>query len=267
MPPTRRSFNKRYSGAKRKGRIGYANIVKRRKIAPVTDRTARKVNSLMRMIETKEGQWSSQTNVQLPHNQIYIVLNANSVVLNPFQSVNGTDDPMGRQAFSRIGDEIYVKGMRICMFLENAINRAKVHYRIMLLKCPRGVTIDRATLFKGCSNNKMIDTVNTERFQIIWQKRFNMETANPAPTGVGPTGVPTGTTSAGQATRVIEAWVPGKKFGNKGKLSFEDATAGLPKFFDYRFVILSYDWFGTPQDANNVGVLNEMYTKVYFKDA
>lgn len=228
----------------------------------------RQVGRINSMVETKEGQWASAANVQLPHNNTYVVQMSLGGDLNPLRCTNGADDPMGALAGSRIGDKITIRGVAIRGMVETAVNRAKVYFRIMLVKCPRGITPNRASpLFKGCSNNKMIDTVNTEKFSILWQKIFTVSTSNAAATGVSTTGVPSGATPAGVGTRVFKAWVPGRKFGKGGNVTFEDTSSINPKFFDYRIVILCYDWYGTPQDVNNVGVLNEMYTKMYFKDA
>jgi hypothetical protein len=62
-------------------------------------------------------------------------------------------------------------------------------------------------------------------------------------------------------------WIPGAKFGRGENLQYENASASQLKFYDYRICILCYDWFGTPQDANTVGKLNDLITTIYFKDA
>lgn len=221
------------------------------------------------MIETKEGTWTSAPNVQLPHNNTYVVQMSAGGALNPLRCTNNSDDPMGGNTGSRIGDKITIKGLAIRGMVEAALNRSKVYFRIMLVKCPRGITPDRASpLFKGCSNNKMIDTVNTEKFTILWQKIFTVSATNNTAATVGATGVPaTGTVVGITGNRVFKAWIPGRRFGRRGNIQFEDTSSVNPKFFDYRVVILCYDWYGTPQDVNNVGVLNEMYTKMYFQDA
>lgn len=232
------------------------------------NRLQNQVNRINSMVETKEGQWPSAANVQLAHNAVYIVQSSTGGDLNPIRCTQGVGDPMSALAGNRIGDKITLRGIAIRGMVETALNRSKVYFRIMLLKCPRGVTPTLANnLFKQCSNNKMIDTVNTEKFSILWQKIFNVSTANNAPTGVSGTGVPSGGTAAGIGTKIFKAWVPGRKFGRKGNIQFEDGSSTNAKFFDYRIAIVTYDWYGTPQDINNVGVLNEMYTKMYFKDA
>lgn len=220
------------------------------------------------MIETKESTRASTVNVNMPHNNVYIVQDQNVAGdLNPFRLVQGIGDPMERGNGARIGDKITLRGLLIRGMFETSLGRAKVFFRVMLIKCPKGDVPTRATLFKNDSANKMIDQVNTERYSIIMDKKFNIHCSNAAPSAVGATGVPTTTTAAGIGTKLIKCWIPGKKFGRSGNLTYEDASSTQLKFFDYKLVILCYDWLGTPQDINNVGLINELYCKLYFKDA
>lgn len=239
---------------------------------PLVTKLAYQVSRLTRTIETKQAQWKSVTNVQLPHNDVYIVQTSASGGgdLNPLKTATGVDDPMGANQGFRIGDEIALKGMQIVMFLENALGRSKVYYRVMLVKCPRAIAPTLlGGLYQGNSANKMIDTLNSEKFTICWQKTVNIQCANSAPLTILPNvnGVPSTATPAGIGSRIVRAWIPGSKFGRNGILKYEDMTSTLPKFFDYKLVIVCYDWFGTPQTVNNVGVLNECYTKIFFKDS
>lgn len=226
-----------------------------------------RVSALNRMIETKEGTWKTGPNAALPHNTVNILNTSAGGPLNPFQSNQGAGDPMQANNMNRIGDKITVKGVKIVAFFENALQRAKVFYRIMLVKAARGMTIDRTSLFKNDSDNKMIDCVNTEKFTIVWQRRFTVDSSNNTAATIGLTGVPATGTPGGIGTKIINAWIPGGKFGRGGNLQYEDSTGTDIKFFDYRVVVLAYDWYGTPQDVNVVGRINELYTKCYFKDA
>ena len=73
--------------------------------------------------------------------------------------------------------------------------------------------------------------------------------------------------NAAIGTKVFKMWIPGRKFGTYGSVQYENASTTQVKFYDYRLVILAHDWYGTPQDVNNVGKINELYCKIYFKDA
>jgi hypothetical protein len=137
----------------------------------------------------------------------------------------------------------------------------------MLVRGAKGETFNRANLFKNIVDNKIIDQMNTERFTIVASKRMTIDASNAAANAVGATGVPVNGVGGGISGRPFSLWIPGSKFGRNGTIKYEDASTSQVKFYDYRIVILAYDWYGTPQDLNNVGVLNSFYTKLYYKDA
>lgn len=261
------SVSKRSYKSKGSGRGG---VKRRRTRAGVSDHKRLMALSAKfnRTIETKEAQWRNNVNTALAHNNVYVCQAGVNTVLNPFNTGYGSADPMDRNSGSRVGDSITVKGLMIKGFIENSLSRPKVYYRVMLVKAAKGDTIDRSTLFKNDADNKMIDQVNTERFTILAQKIFTVSASNAMATGVS--SVLTGTTSSasvtGIATRTFKMWIPGSKFGRQGVMQYENNSSQI-KFYDYRIVFVVYDWFGTPQDVNNVGQINELYTKLYFKDA
>lgn len=252
------SYATRAKRARTSGRTGYANIV----------RVSNQVNRLSSMIETKEATLTSPVNVALGHNKIHVVEAATGGELNPLYTTQAATDPMSIMTGSRLGDRLSIRGLAIRGFVENALNRSKVYYRIMLIKCPRGVSPTIAnTLYKGCCGNKMIDQINTEKFTVVWQTSMNVMCANNPPVLVNVDGTPASGGPAGIGTRIFKAWIPGSKICRGGNLQYENGTS-IPKFFDYRIAICVYDWYGTPDAvANTVGRLNEMYVKMYFKDA
>lgn len=230
---------------------------------------SRRLTRLESMIETKQSTSRTAPNVAIPHNNFVIIQSQGGGDLNMFVTAYGTDDPMGVGG-RRIGDEIAIKGVKLTAMFENAISRPKVFYRLMLVKSAKGDTLTRTTLFQDKSQNKMLDTVNTERYTILFQRRFTLQTANPSMGAVDAAGQPVstgGNTVPGQATKIITAWIPGRKFGRNGVIKFENNSQTQVKFFDYRWVLLCYDWYGTPQDVNNVGRINELFTTAYYKDA
>lgn len=274
MPPIKRklSYNARYKRARTTGtmyRGVLAGTLRRGKmLSRRKSSLTKRVNNLYNMIETKEITWKLESTrsplVQhfMAHNQVTLWSQ------NPLQVSQGAADSMaeGNQA-NRIGDKITIKGMMVKGFIENALSRPRVYYRIMLIRCAKGDTIDRATLFKGNCANKMLDQVNTERFTIVAQKTFNISnTGDGSVTTVDAAGQPGDSTRASIGTKTFNMWIPGGKFGKGGNIQFEN-NAYQVKFYDYRFVFVAYDWFGTPQDINNVGYINCFYTKTYFKDA
>lgn len=214
--------------------------------------------------ETKEGSIQTGNDIGLYHNNIRVLVNSVGAEFNPLFTQQGSGDPMGANNGNRIGDKITVRGLLIKAMFELPFGRSKTHFKIFLVKKARGDTLDRATFFKGDTDNKMLDQINTERFTIVAAKYFTITAGNSGATGANVAGEPTGTTG-GQGTRIIKLWVPGYKFGRGGVVTYEDA-ASIPKFFDYRIVCMAYDWYGTPQDLNVVGKCQELFTKLYFKD-
>lgn len=260
-------------GYKGSGRGG----VKRRRVSQGTSLARRAVAGvarLNRMIETKEQSWRSQENVAMPHNNLHIVNDLNANPLNIFSVGQGAADGMGVNGGQRIGDSIAIRGVSIRAFFENALARSKVYYRFMVVKMAKGDTLNRANLFKGDATNKMIDQINTERFTIIAQKTFNIygkgdSIANSVSAAGVPLEAPTiaGDYVGGIGSKTFKMWIPGRKFGRHGVIQYENNSSTQVKFFDYRLCIVCYDWYGTPQDVNNIGRINELYTKLYFKDA
>lgn len=222
--------------------------------------TSAKVNNLYRMIETKETTVTNSSNSALDHNEL-------TLLSNPFTINQGNTDPMSGTG-TRVGDRITVKGCLFTGMVECALNRPKVFVRIMLVKAGRNDDPTTAILFKGDSGNKMIDQVNTDRFTLLYNKTFTVETSN-APTAVTVNvdgSVATGN-PGGIGTRMFKCWVPGYKFGKGGNVQFEDGSTSQPKFFTYRWCMLVYDWYGTPELTTTVAKLNSAYTKLYYKDA
>jgi len=221
---------------------------------------ARGVQRLTRMIETKETAQTQAVATSLPHNNITLLS------INPFVTNLGVGDPMAGTG-NRIGDSISVSGLLIKGFMENALSRSHVHYRIMLVRGAKGETFDRTSLFKGIVDNKIIDQMNTERFTIVASKRMTINCTNNAPSSLNINGTVSTGNAAGISGRPFSLWIPGKKFGRDGVIKYQDASTSQVKFYDYRIVVLAYDWYGTPQDVNNVGLINSFYTKLYYKDA
>jgi hypothetical protein len=89
-------------------------------------------------------------------------------------------------------------------------------FRLLVVKAARGDTPTKATLFNGLSANKMIDTINTERYSILSSKSVVIRQSS---TGIKPdliqtsgSGYATGTPLISRATRIVSMYIPGKKF-------------------------------------------------------
>lgn len=241
---------------------------------------SRRVNRIDNMIETKSGVWNTGSVMRdLPHNDIYIVQAPGNGQpgerLNFLQTSQGTADAnTAGQVANRIGDKITVKGVMIKAIFENSLNRPKVFYRVLVLRCSKGDVPTKATLFYNNTPVKMIDQVNVERYTVIAQKKFTISASNPtASISNAVNGAPeeldvAGLINAGMATKAVSMWIPGRKFGRGGNITYSSDNGVTVKFYDYYIVCLAYDWYGTPSVIENtVGKINSLYTKLYFKDA
>lgn len=227
---------------------------------------SQRLSALTRTIETKEGT-NTFRNFQLPHNNLVVINRTDGTVWNPFLSVNGASDEMGQNQMQRLGDSICVQRLRIKFFVETSLQRTNVHFKFYLVKMAKGDVLNRANFFKNSANNKMIDDINTERFTVLAQKTVRVTTPNVGPSTIGATGIGSSTSIGTGGTRIVTMSVPGSKFGRGGNVTYENQSTSQVKFFDYRLCCVAYDWYGTPQDDNNVGFVNEGFTKLYFKDA
>jgi len=245
-------------------RAGKWRRVKKRKAGKSL---AAKVAQLTRTIETKEG-CRRVTNFHCSHNNLTVLNDADGNVFNPFISAQNVGDPMAAGGMNRIGDKITVMSLRFKFMVEGSLARSKVYFRFMLIKMAKGDTLDRSTFFQNACGNKMIDMVNTERFTVLASKTITVSPPNSVAVGVTAlTGVTSGGTQGTTGSKILTMYVPGKKFGKGGTITYENASTNQIKFYDYRLAVVAYDWYGTPQDINNVGFINDGYVKIYFKDA
>lgn len=68
-----------------------------------------------------------------------------------------------------------------------------------------------------------------------------------------------------RATKIVKLWVPGTKFGRKGKIVYENQSSQV-KFFDCQLVVYAYSNYSTSQDIFFVGRVNDCVKQMFFKD-
>ncbi len=85
---------------------------------------------------------------------------------NLLTTTQGTGDPNTANTSARVGDSVMCSGVSIKMMLELNERYSMGTFRIFVVKCAKGDTPTKATLFTGLSANKMIDTINTERYSM-----------------------------------------------------------------------------------------------------
>lgn len=214
-------------------------------------------------VETKQSNYTNTDGVEIFHNN---QVRVDDVLL---KTSPGPFDPTLNNADNRIGDQVNCRGVSIKMMLELNERFSDVTFRIFVVKSAKGDLPDRATLFNGLSGNKMLDTVNTERYTILASKYVHMK--SPGQSQIGASTEPgvgnySGTQVTSRATRIVKMWIPGRKFGRRGLIQYEQGSS-QPKFFDYTVLVFAYSNYSTSQDVYYVGRVNDYVKVMYYKDA
>lgn len=230
---------------------------------------------LNKVVETKKSVFSTSDGVECFHNN-FITLDDDLVY-----TTQGTADPNSTDNQNRIGDKILCKGVSIRMMIELNERYSDVTCRLILVRSARNDTPTRATLFCGASGNKMLDTINTERFTILAQKYFKIKAPNQtiSTTTGGAFEVASLGTNAGiefvnnpdlktmsRSTKIVKLWVPGSKFGRGGVITYDSGSSN-PKQYDYHLFLYSYSNYTTAQDLWYVSRCNDYVRTMYFQDA
>lgn len=268
--------------AKRGRKMGYrlsavrGGLTQRASVASLRRMMKRTANQVVqRNIETKTSQQSSLDGIQVAHNS-FVWLTGN--LLNTSQGVGEQDAGVG----NRIGDRIKLTGVSLKFMLELNERYSDVTFRILVIKSARGDVPDASTLFNNESGNKMMDTINKERYTVVGQKFVKLTSRN---LGLRDTTVEYGSNSGiyasaaekdanylTRATTIKKMWIPGEKFASGGFIQYENGGT-RQKFFDYHVAVYAYANYSTALTATipplpwNVGRVNEFLSKMYYKDA
>jgi len=117
------------------------------------------------MSETKFKSLTSE-NEQLYHN-VGRPLGAGYVAI---ASLLRTTD--GVTQLTRIGDSVYAMRLSIKLWIATKADRPNVMFRIFIVACPSNQAgiANPANLFKGFAGNKMIDTINTDTYSVVYHR-------------------------------------------------------------------------------------------------
>ena len=151
-----------------------------------------------------------------------------------------------------------------------------VSYRIMLVKSSKGDNPNTSGLFwNNLSANRMLDTINTERYTILFSKWGKIKAGN-----FGGQTVSSGALLGGGLFDVggtnvnlysrqtkIESFNLSPKIMKCNKIIY-DGSGQAQKFFDYHLVIYAYSNYST-SDALGFNVLrvNDYVRTMYFTDS
>lgn len=267
MPP-KRSYKKSKRVLARK----YGTTVARANASAKTIQAAvRRV--LNKQIETKNAVLSSTDYLQIAHNN-FIALESGTLL----GMTQGVSDNQTTNSQVRIGDEITLKGVAFRMMIELNERYSQCSYRILVVKHAKGDVPTKATLFHGLSGNKMLDTIDRERYSILYEKwgqikndtqgggRLATEDSTVAAPGTGTYQAADGTFRFSRITKIIKVWLPAKKL-QQHIVKYENNSSQV-KFFDYSILVYAYSNYSTSEAVGwYVLAVNDYVKQIYFQDA
>jgi len=216
-----------------------------------------------RMLETKTTVATESDGQEMFHNSLYV---RNSTLLKTTQ---GVTDPESNNINNRIGDKINLIGLSVKVMFELNERYSMGTFRIFIVKSAKGDQPTINNFFNNLSGNKMIDTLNTDRYTILASKTFSIRQSS---TGMAEAGIQDvgsgytkGTPLISRATRIVKLWVPGSKLIKSKTLTYENGSQ-QPKFYDYHLLYFAYSNYSTTVNYY-VGRINDEVIQLYYKDA
>lgn len=217
-----------------------------------------------RMLETKNSCYTESDGAEMFHNSLYL---RNSTLLKTTQ---GLTDSENSQVNNRIGDKINLVGLSVKIMFELNERYSGATFRIFIVKSAKGDNPTQANFFNNLSGNKMIDTINKERFTILAQKTFQIKQTS---TGMGEAGIQDvgsgytkGTPLISRATKIVKLWVPGNQLIGKSRTLTYENNSQQPKFYDYHLLYFAYSNYSTTTNYY-VARINDEVIQLYYKDA
>lgn len=137
-------------------------------------RNRRYLRSFLRYTETKYN--DINTSHELFHNGGALAGQAFVQDYNMLQTNQGTSQ------FTRVGDKVWAKGLKVKMWLSNKLDRSNVIYRIFAITMPNdSLSANPSNLFSGsvpASPNFLIEILNTDKYKVLYQKMINVQTTS-----------------------------------------------------------------------------------------
>lgn len=201
--------------------------------------------AVLRAAETKYITTTTE-NAQLTHNggvgPVYVALT------NMLGTAQGTTQN------TRLGDEVWPKGLSIKIWLSNKLDRPNVMYRVIVFTAPPDqiTSLSPAGLFQNVIANKMIDYFNTDRYSIKYERMIQPFS--------GDYSLESGATNK-EHSKSLKIWIP-----LTGKLTYTTDTGNIPKYQKHilQLAIVAYDAFGTL--LTDVIASHTTVARFYFKD-
>lgn len=222
-----------------------ARFIKRKRYIPRRNR--RYLRSLLRYSETKYN--SITTNWELFHNAG--TAGASCLDFNLLQT------GQGQTQFTRIGDKVWAKGLKIKLWFSNKKDRSTVMYRVAVVALPTDqVNSNPANLFNTSSGNRILDMINTDKYKVLYHKVFNINTTSKWTIDVDPL-----LNREREVSRYMPIYIPLNRM-----VTYSADNGNQPKYQKdiLALMVIAYDSTGTLA-TDNIASYRAVY-RFYFKD-
>lgn len=238
----RRRYNRRKSNKKYNTKRTYVS----KKSAPVTMSGVKKLIK-NQILKTAESKFVNVTfgKTELYHNTLHGAL-INDTTCMPSQ---GLGDGY------RIGDEIQVGGFYLRMLCGQKYDRPNCTWKHFVIKVPKGASVTYATIFDNTIGNVLLDNVNKDKAQVLYQKVSKPRTGSL----LVDNGDSNYALQSKEFTFPLKIWIPYRKIY---KFQADAGTAHTDG--DIYLITLVYDAYGTLQSDNLA--YQQLTTTMYFKD-
>lgn len=148
-----------------------------------------------------------------------------------------TSVPQGVSDASRIGDQIYVKGIRICVIMTSNVDHPNLMYKLAIIKTPlvnnTVLPYTYATWFRPTTNVWPLDTFNTDLVSVVATRTGKMRGSNDYSIEAS--------SAQKECTNFINWYVPMKNL----KVDYSTDAGVYPKNFSYQLIAMAYDTAST----------------------
>lgn len=221
--------------------------------------------TVLQMSETKECQREIAQNAKITHN-FPLNLNTNALFCSRGTAGEEFGDGAGDQNGTRIGQRIFVKGIKVAIQIEAQQYRPKTTYWLYLIRNKRNkdATLDtKSEIWEGRSTTIPLDYIDTSKVDVMFCKKFVLTMPNMGTTtfmettsaaGVGALDKASGTAyvvsgglnySTVTNPQVIQKfYIPINKtilYGDSNDAGYAD----IPNSLRYQWVIVGYDNYTT----------------------
>lgn len=272
---TKGAYGSKYKRRRASSRATYKKVKSRRR----STKFARAVKSVIfRNMETKEVFRQVAVNATVTHNQL---LNIDDNAFYCEMGTRGEDMQTTTSSGTRIGKEIFVKGIKVALLLEARQKRARTTYWLYLIRNkpnPSTIITSKSEIFEGRSTTIPMDYLDTDKCHVLFCKKITISMPNAATSasmeasGFAPTWVNGGNPEqkfvVTNPQRIEKFYIPiNKKFiyGDDA-----DGATGRVKPIagqQYQWVLVGYDNYTTPSSGTDSDIASVHMTSVmYYKD-